>query len=231
MPVITGRTALARGVGRGPALLFVTAAVTLTPACTRGDDARAVTACAEAVDLAAAEIDLDAQKERLDVALLQCRSTIDLGNEIARHPGVLGHGVERFVEVRCGRIDDEAILAGPICAGSRTTLPPPPPAATEGPVFVGDTLDGRPIEIRPGPGTVFVGDVPQVVQQTVDIAAEAGCPGVLEQRSRWFELVDDPVIGDEASVYTRHADNVAAYLGCASPPATGSVPDPGAPTG
>ena len=81
-------------------------------------------------------------------------------------------------------------------------------------VFVGETLDGRRIEIRPDADTVFVGDVPQVVQQTVDIAVEAGCDGVIAQRDLWASRVNDPVIGDEASVYAHHAQNVANYIGC-----------------
>ncbi|HEX6658535.1 MAG TPA: hypothetical protein VF065_10665, partial [Ilumatobacter sp.] len=85
-------------------------------------------------------------------------------------------------------------------------------------VFVGETLDGRRIEIRPDADTVFVGDVPQVVQQTVDIAIEAGCDGVIAQRDLWASRANDAVIGDEASVYAHHAQNVANYIGCESPP-------------
>lgn len=228
---MTGRRSTGRRTGVGPVLVITAAAAAWATACTRANETVAATACAEAVGFAADAIDLDDQKERLDLALLQCRSIADLSNEIGRHPGLLGHSVERYVEIRCERIDDEAILAGPVCAGIPTTVPVIAAEPTDGPVFVGDTLDGRPIEIRPGPGTVFVGDVPQVIQQTVDIAAESGCPGVQEQRDRWFELVDDPVIGDEASVYTRHAENVAEYLGCEIPPPGGSIPEPGATTG
>jgi hypothetical protein len=206
----------------------ITVAMLVAPTgCARPDTAPAASACAEAVVLAAAAIDIDEQKAHLDSALLQCRSLADLGNEIARHPGLLGHGVERFVEARCTRIDDEAVLAGPVCAGQTSTTPATSIApADDLPVFVGDTLDGRRIELRPGPTIRFVGDVPEVVQQTVDIATESGCPGVAEQRARWFALVGDPIIGDEASVYTRHADNVAAYLGCEPTPPATTVPDP-----
>jgi tagatose-1,6-bisphosphate aldolase len=65
---------------------------------------------------------------------------------------------------------------------------------------------------------VFVGDVPQVVQQTVDIAIEAGCEGVIAQRDLWAARAIDPAMGDEASVYAHHAQNVANYIGCVSPP-------------
>jgi hypothetical protein len=85
-------------------------------------------------------------------------------------------------------------------------------------VYVGSTLDGRTVELRPDADTVFIGDTPQVVQQTVDIAVESGCVGVLAQRDHWAALVADPDIGDEASVYAQHAQNVANYIGCDSPP-------------
>ncbi|MEY2959752.1 MAG: hypothetical protein RLZZ01_2320, partial [Actinomycetota bacterium] len=186
-----------------------------TTGCTRPDDVVAATPCADSVRRAAEEIDIDEQKAYLDQALLQCRSTTDLGVEISRHPGLLGHGVDQFVTSRCGRITDPAILAGPVCAAAGPGAPTTIAVSTEdGPLFVGETLDGRTVELRPGPTIRFVGDVPQVIQQTVDIATESGCPGVAEQRNRWSALIGDPAIGDEASVYTRHADNVAAYLGC-----------------
>ena len=88
-------------------------------------------------------------------------------------------------------------------------------------MFVGDTLDGRQVEIRPSESTRFDGDVPAVVQQTVDIAIESGCEGVIAQRDLWASRVDDPVIGDEASVYAQHAQNVADYIQCDVPPIGG----------
>lgn len=228
---MAGRRSTERRNGLGPILVTAVAAVAWSTSCTRSGETLAASPCAQAVASAADAIDLDDQKERLDLALLQCRSVADLSNEINRHPGLLGHSVASYVESRCGRIDDEAILAGPVCSTSVTTVTVTVADPPTGPVFVGDTLDGRPIEIRPGPDTLFVGDIPQVVQQTVDIAAESGCPGILQQRDRWFALIDDPAIGDEASVYTQHAENVAEYLGCQLAPPGAPVPDPAATTG
>jgi len=89
-------------------------------------------------------------------------------------------------------------------------------------VFVGDTLDGRQVEIRPSATIQFFGDVPAIVQQTVDIALESGCEGVIAQRDLWASRVADPLFGDEASVYAQHAQNVAVYIQCeTAPPATG----------
>ena len=85
-------------------------------------------------------------------------------------------------------------------------------------MFVGDTLDGRQVEIRPSATIQFVGEVPAVVQQTVDIALESGCEGVIEQRDLWVSRVGDPLFGDEASVYAQHAQNVALYIQCEVPP-------------
>jgi hypothetical protein len=81
-------------------------------------------------------------------------------------------------------------------------------------VFVGDTLDGRQIEITPADGVEFVGDVPTVVQQTVDIAFESGCEGVIAQRDLWISRIDDTPAGDIASLYAQHAQNVANFIGC-----------------
>ena len=94
----------------------------------------------------------------------------------------------------------------------------PPPTTLPDLVFVGDTLDGRQVEIRPSATIQFDGDVPAIVQQTVDIALESGCEEVLAQRDLWASRVDDPRFGDEASVYAQHAQNVALYIQCDTPP-------------
>lgn len=176
------------------------------------------TGCAATVSAAADAIEIDEQKRLLDQALLQCRSVEALTAELDRHPGLIGFSADAFVAIRCGRIDDPATLRGPVCAsvvGPATTAPLTTIADL---VFVGDTLDDRRIEIRPSATTRFVGDVPEVIQQNVDIALESGCDGLIAQRDEWFTRVDDPVIGDEASVYARHAQNVAEYIGCEIPP-------------
>jgi hypothetical protein len=143
-----------------------------------------------------------------------------------RYPGITGYELHTFVELRCGRVGDESVRSSPACVAvtATTVVPTAPPAEI---VFVGETLDGRKIEIRPDADTVFVGDSPQVVQQTVDIAVEAGCDGVLAQRDQWAALAGDPTIGDEASVYAQHAQNVANYIGCESAPISAAPPPTG----
>jgi hypothetical protein len=181
-------------------------------------DADAPTGCAATVREASLATEVAEQVRLLDTALVACRSYGSLTNELARYPGIVGYELDTFVTLRCSRVDDELIRKSPACSAvidpattiPRTTLPEL--------VFIGDTLDGRQVEIRPNAATEFVGDVPAVVQQTVDIAFESGCDGVIEQRDLWASRVSDPVIGDEASVYAQHAQNVADYIQCDSEP-------------
>lgn len=186
-------------------------------ACTPDDEAT-TTGCAATVAAAADAIELDEQKRLLDQALLQCRSVGDLTRELERNPGLIGYSPETFVSLRCTRIEDEATRRGPTCAAVVSPTTTVPPTTLVDLVFVGDTLDDRRIEIRPSDTTRFVGEVPEVVQQTVDIAFESGCEGLIEQRDRWYARIDSTPAGDEASVYARHAQNVAAYVGCEVPP-------------
>lgn len=181
-----------------------------------GDDA--TTGCAETVEAAANAIELEDQKRLLDEALLQCRSVSALAGELDRHPGLIGFSADAFVEIRCNRIDDPATRRGPTCASVVAPSTTAPPTTLVDLVFVGETVDGRRIEIRPSSTTRFVGEVPEVIQQTVDIAVESDCDGLIEQRDRWFSRIDASEAGDEASVYAFHAQNVAAYIGCEVPP-------------
>jgi hypothetical protein len=212
-PVVPNRT-------RRPALVTagIVVMVALAAACSPASPETATTGCATAVADAARSIDIDDQKRFLDEALLQCRSVADLANELNRHPGLLGFSATEFVTARCARIDDPATLRAPTCAAVAAPATTAPPTTVVDVVFVGDTLDDRRIEIRPGATTRFVGEVPEVVQQTVDIAFESGCDGLIAQRDLWFGRTGDPVTGDEASVYARHAQNVAEYIGCEIPP-------------
>lgn len=186
--------------------------------CAAPSDGDATTGCAETVSAAADAIEIDEQKRLLDQALLQCRSVTDLTRELDRHPGLIGFSADAFVAIRCERIEDPATQRGPTCASVISPTTTAPPTTLVDLVFVGDTLDGRRIEIRPSATVRFVGEVPEVIQQTVDIAFESGCEGLFEQRDRWFERIADPATGDEASVYALHAQNVAAYIGCEVPP-------------
>lgn len=199
-------------------LLAITAVTASTAGCTASGDDDASTGCAATVAAAADAIELDEQKRLLDEALLQCRSVSALTVELDRHPGLIGFSPEAFVAIRCGRIDDPATRRGPTCSSVIAPTTTAPPTTVVDLVFVGDTLDDRRIEIRPSATTRFDGEVPEVIQQTVDIAFESGCDGLIEQRDRWFARIDDPATGDEASVYARHAQNVAAYIGCEVPP-------------
>ena len=79
--------------------------------------------------------------------------------------------------------------------------------------YVGQTMDGREVTIDPG-DTEFVDGKPAAIVAIVDIAAEDGCEGVEAERVRWLAQSTDPIVGDEASVYARHAENVLAFMGC-----------------
>ena len=200
------------------ALVAAVAAVVPVAACTAPGDEDANTGCSATVSAAADAIEIDEQKRLLDEALLQCRSVADLTSELDSHPGLIGFSPDAFVAIRCERIEDPATRRAPTCASVIAPTTTVPPTTLVDLVFVGDTLDGRRIEIRPSETVRFVGEVPEVIQQTVDIAFESGCDGLIEQRDRWFGRIDDPVTGDEASVYALHAQNVAAYVGCDVPP-------------
>lgn len=179
------------------------------------------TGCAATVSAAADTVEIAEQKRLLDQALLQCRSVDALTGELDRHPGLIGFSADAFVSIRCERIDDPATLRAPVCASVVGPATTPPLTTVADLVFVGDTLDDRRIEIRPSATTRFVGDVPEAIQRNVDIAFESGCDGLIAQRDEWYARVDDPVIGDEASVYARHAQNVAEYIRCDIPPLPG----------
>jgi hypothetical protein len=201
--------------------VLVVAVTTVAIGCDAPTDEGATTGCAATVSAAADAVEIDEQKRLLDDALLQCRSVSDLASQLDRHPGLIGFSADAFVEIRCNRIDDPATRRAPTCASVVSPSTTVPPTTLVDLVFVGDTLDDRRIEIRPSATTRFVGEVPEVVQQTVDIAFESGCDGLIEQRDRWFARIDDTAAGDEASVYARHAQNVAAYVGCDVPPLPG----------
>jgi len=184
-----------------------------------GDDEQAApTGCSASVAEASQAVEVDQQIDLLDDALIACRSYQSFTNELARYPGIIGYDVATFVSLRCERVTDPLIRTSPTCATVIAPPTTPPPTTLPDLVFVGDTLDGRTVEIRPGATIQFDGDVPAVVQQTVDIALESGCEGVIEQRDLWASRIDDSQFGDEASVYAQHAQNVALYIQCDPPP-------------
>ena len=183
-----------------------------------GDEQAAPTGCSASVAEASQAVEVDQQIDLLDDALVACRSYQSFMNELARYPGIIGYDVATFVSLRCERVTDPLIRTSPTCATVIAPPTTPPPTTLPDLVFVGDTLDGRTVEIRPSASIQFDGDVPAVVQQTVDIALESGCEGVIEQRDLWASRIDDPQFGDEASVYAQHAQNVALYIQCNPPP-------------
>ena len=99
-----------------------------------------------------------------------------------------------------------------VCTDVITTTPTTIGGLTEV-EYIGQTMDGREVTIGPG-DTAFVDGKPVAIVAIVDIAAEDGCEGVEAEGARWLAQIDDPVIGDEASVYARHAENVLAFMGC-----------------
>lgn len=191
---------------------------TLLPACTSGSENTAATGCSSTVAQASRATEVDQQVRDLDAALVACRSYAALSEQLDRYPGIIGYDDLTFITLRCTNVDDDTIRDSPVCASVVTPDTMAPPTTQVELVYVGDTLDGRQVEIRPGATTEFAGDIPAVVQQTVDIAIESGCEGVIAQRDLWAARIGDPAIGDEASVYAQHAQNVANYIQCDVPP-------------
>lgn len=202
------------------------ALVPVVVACTPDDEAAdGPTGCSASVEAAAASIEPDQQVALLDTALVTCASYATFRREVGEYPGIIGYDFDTYLRLRCERTDDERLRQTPACdvaVGPPTT---PPVVTVPELVFVGETLDGRQVEITPSNLVEFEGDVPAVVQQTVDIAVESGCDGVIEQRDLWASRANDPTIGDYASVYAQHAQNVAIYIQCETPPIPGSEPD------
>ncbi|NNE12927.1 MAG: hypothetical protein HKN41_11875 [Ilumatobacter sp.] len=207
-------------VRRRPRIVVATAALTavLLGACDPAADRDASTGCRATVVEAADASEPEAQVRLLDRALVACGSYETFTRELARFPSVIGYDPATYVERRCNKVDDAAVREGPTCSAVVAPATTAPPTTLVELVFVGDTVDGRPIEIRPTADIQFVGDVPAVIQQTVDIAFEAGCDGVIAQRDLWASRIDGTPNGDIASVYAQHAQNVANYIQCDTPP-------------
>lgn len=206
-----------------PTLLAALTALVGAVACTEDEPAAAPdTGCASTVHDASFAVEVDAQIALLDQAMVRCPSLGALVSEMERYPRIVGYDIPAFVELRCRKTTDAAVAGSAACltfAGPATTIADPDDEL----VFVGETLDGRVVEIRPDADTKFVDGVPEVVQRTVDIAIEAGCDGVYAQRDQWAARADEPGFGDEASVYAVHAQNVANYIGCDARPLAGTT--------
>ena len=192
-------------------LVFVAMA---TSACDAPTDERGTSGCASLVEEASRESEPGDQVRMLDRAMLACGSYDAFTAELQRYAGSIGYDPATYATRRCERIEDEDLRGTPTCVAVITPETTAPPTTIVELIFVGDTLDGRPIEIRPGPGIEFIGEVPAVIQQTVDIAVESGCEGVIAQRDLWAEQITESAAGDIASVYAQHAQNVANFIGC-----------------
>ena len=193
---------------------------TLLGACTPDDGSEAIPTdpCRATIDEAGAAAELREQVELLDRALVICATPEVFAVNVQRHPMLIGWDVESYLSSRCSTVEDESVRRSRICTSEQVTPPTSPVAAAPEVVYVGTTLDGREIEIRPRAGRPFEDGRPRVVVEMAEIARRLGCDGVEAEFQRWFEQIDDPLIGDEASVYAQHALDVLAFIQC-DPPA------------
>jgi hypothetical protein len=175
--------------------------------------------CASLVDRASRAIEVREQVDLLDDAIVSCRAIEALDVELRRHPGIIGFDTATFIANRCDRSDDETVTSSPICGQSLSAAPTTTVAVVEE-VYEGQTLDGRMVEIRPS-DVAFVEGKPEPIVRIVDIATEDGCEALAAERATWQALLSDPERADQASVYARHADNVAIFVGCTAPPTSG----------
>jgi hypothetical protein len=169
--------------------------------------------CSAAMARAANATEVDEQIALLDKALVVCRSVSAFDQQMSRYPNIVGFDPLRFVENRCTTVDEGDVRRSTICSTFVTTTTTVP-AELPDVVYVGLTLDGREVEIRPRPEIPFTEGRPAAVVQIVDIATEDGCEGPEAEFDRWRQRTDDAAIGDAASVFAQHALNVMAFMGC-----------------
>jgi len=197
------------------------------------DDAGPITAdpCARRIAEAADAIEVDDQVRLLDEAMYLCRSIGEFTAGVAGHPGIMAVEPVVFLARRCVRSDIAAVRESPICDDSAVAalLEPDtaglaagatPAVADVDPVYLGETLDGRTVEIVPDADTPFVDGRPQVIVRMVDLAFADGCDGLVDELEYWTTRAGDGEIGDEASVYARHAVSLMEFIGCEEMPAT-----------
>jgi len=172
--------------------------------------------CVSSIERASRAAEISDQIEFLDSALLSCRSFTAYDAQLGRYPGIIGYDGLTYVSTRCAAlVDDELVKESAVCTDIASSTPSTIPGvpALE---YVGQTLDGREVTIGPD-DTEFVDGKPVVIVAIVDIAAEDGCTGVEAERDRWLAEANDPITGDEASIYAQHAENVLAFIGCEVP--------------
>ena len=162
-------------------------------ACSPADESAEATA-RDSCGRAAEAIEPADELRLLDEGLVTCESYEAFATELDQHPGLLGYSVETFIERRCAVTDRSDLARSPTCLTANPPTTPPPTTVVEL-VFVGTTLDGRLVEMRPTPEMPFVDDVPAEIQRTVDIAFTDGCEGLRAQRDRWAAAVDGSAVG------------------------------------
>jgi hypothetical protein len=195
---------------------MVVAVLAVGAGCTEEAEQAAPTdPCRSFIDRASVAAEISEQVELLDTALVVCSSVDIFTANVERHPTLLGWDISTYLEHRCTTAEKDAVRGSRICTSTTvattTTLAPVDVPEV---VYVGTTLDGRNVEIRPRAGRPFDDGTPEVITGLADIAAAAGCEGVEAEFERWSSQIDDPVIGDEASVYAQYALDVMAYIRC-----------------
>lgn len=172
--------------------------------------------CRATIDEAAAEAEISRQVELLDRAIVICPGPDVFAANAGRHPTLLGWEIEVFLGNRCATAESVAVRGSRVCqADGITTTTTVPTADAPTIVYVGTTLDGRDVTIRPTPSRPFTDEgIPLIIDEMARIAAREGCDGVEAEHLRWLAQTDDPAGGDEASAYARHALDVARFIGC-----------------
>ncbi len=191
----------------------------LVGACTpdAGSEATPSDPCRATIDEAGAAAELREQVDLLDRALVICATPEVFAVNVQRHPTLLGWDVETYLSNRCRTVEDESVRRSRICTSEQVTPTTSPVVAAPEVVYVGTTLDGREIEIRPRAGRPFEDGRPRVLVEMAEIARRLGCDGIEAEYVRWIEQIDDPLIGDEVSVYAQHALDVLAFIQCDPP--------------
>ena len=195
----------------------ITAALPWVVSCA-ADDATFVPLdpCERRVADAADAIEPDDQVALMDEAIFLCDDLTGIVTAVAEHPGLLGVDTVTFLGRRCARTEQAAVATSPVCTDPLVRAATTGPADDgEGPVgYLGLALDDTEVLIVPDADTPFIDGRPQAISAIVDLAVIEGCAALLAERNRWSARVGDDEAGQEASVYARHADDLAAYLGC-----------------
>ncbi|MEX2627244.1 MAG: hypothetical protein WD225_10210 [Ilumatobacteraceae bacterium] len=204
---------------RTAAVALLAAIIGALGACTSdgGDDVAPTDPCRATIDEAGAAAEIADQIDLLDQALVVCATPEVFSANVERYPTLLGWDVSTYLSNRCRSADVDAVRRSRICTSENVAPTTNPSTDVPDVVYVGTTLDGREVEIRPRPGRPFEDGRPEIVDDMADIAERLGCDGVESEYERWVEQIDDPQVGDEASVYAQHALDVLAFVQCDLP--------------